>query len=204
MWLGSLCEARPGKANGQKPPSPVFHTLPGHPEFIGLTYQAIFGGEPVSNLLTIRVLGPDDVEQMEAILTVFGEEFNDAKTYNDSRPGRPYLTRLLGSNYFIALSALKNRSVVGGLAAYELQKFEQERSEIYIYDLAVASAHRREGIATALVKELERIAASRAAHVIFVQADIVDTAAIALYSKLGTCETVLHFDMTVPSSTRLV
>jgi aminoglycoside 3-N-acetyltransferase I len=79
--------------------------------------------------------------------------------------------------------------------------FEQQRSEIYIYDLAVASAHRREGIATALIKELERIAVSRAAYVIFVEADIVDTPAIALYSKLGTRESVLHFDITVPSST---
>ena len=26
MWLGWLCEARRGKANGQKPPSPVLHT----------------------------------------------------------------------------------------------------------------------------------------------------------------------------------
>jgi len=41
------------------------------------------------------------------------------------------------------------------LAAYELRKFEQERSEVYIYDLAVASAHRREGIATALIERLK-------------------------------------------------
>lgn len=29
---------------------------------------------------------------------------------------------------------------VGGLAAYELKKFEQARSEIHLYDLAVAVA----------------------------------------------------------------
>nr|WP_017324751.1 GNAT family N-acetyltransferase [Synechococcus sp. PCC 7336] len=57
----------------------------------------------------------------------------------------------------IALAALKHGEVVGGLAAYELQKFEQERSEIYIYDLAVSAAHRREGIATALIQELKSI-----------------------------------------------
>lgn len=51
--------------------------------------------------------------------------------------------------------------VVGGLVAYEFQKFEHERSEIYIYDLAVAEAHRRRGIATALIEELKKLAAER-------------------------------------------
>jgi aminoglycoside 3-N-acetyltransferase I len=104
---------------------------------------------------------------------------------------------LLSSDYFIALAALKNGSVVGGLAAYELKKFEQERSEIYIYDLAVAAGHRREGIATALIQELKRIAEVRRAYVIFVQADLADTPAIELYTKLGVREDVLHFDIAV-------
>ena len=76
-------------------------------------------------------------------------------------------------------------------------KFEQERSEIYIYDLAVAAAYRRQGIATALILELKKIAAARGAYVIFVQADIGDAPAIALYRKLGTPENVLHFDIGV-------
>jgi aminoglycoside 3-N-acetyltransferase I len=88
-------------------------------------------------------------------------------------------------------------AVVGGLAAYELRKFEQERSEIYIYDLAVADTHRRRGIATALIQELKKIAALRGAYVIFVQADIGDEPAIALYTKLGVREDVLHFDIAI-------
>jgi len=43
--------------------------------------------------------------------------------------------------------------------AYELHKFEQQRSEIYIYDLAVLAAHRRQGIATAMIQALKKIAA---------------------------------------------
>ncbi len=67
---------------------------------------------------------------------------------------------------FIALAALKNDDVVGTLAAFELKKFEQVRSEIYIYDLAVSLAHQREGVATALIEELKNIAAERGAYVI--------------------------------------
>jgi aminoglycoside 3-N-acetyltransferase I len=104
---------------------------------------------------------------------------------------------LLGSDHFIALAANIDGQVIGGLAAYELKKFEQPRSEIYIYDLAVAQGHRRRGIASALIQRLRLIAASRGAYVIFVQADHGDDAAIALYSKLGVREEVLHFDIAV-------
>ena len=145
----------------------------------------------------IRQLGPDDVALIEALSVTFGEAFHEAETYSGNRPSVGYLQRLLGSDYFIALAALKGGEVVGGLAAYELKKFEQQRSEIYIYDLAVAAAHRREGIATALIQELKKTAAARGAYVIFVQADTSDEPAIALYTKLGTREAVLHFDIAV-------
>ena len=92
---------------------------------------------------------------------------------------------------------MEGDAVIGGIAAYELRKFEQQRSEIYIYDLAVAETHRRQGIATALVSELKKIAAARGAYVMFVQADVDDAPAIALYTKLGIREDVLHFDITV-------
>jgi aminoglycoside 3-N-acetyltransferase I len=146
---------------------------------------------------SVRRLLPDDMKLMEAMLTTFGEAFNEIETYCARRPSRAYLERLLRGESFIALAALKNGAVVGGIAAYELKKFEQERSEIYIYDLAVASAHRREGVATALIEELRTIAAARGAYVIFVQADFGDEPAIALYAKLGIREEVLHFDIAV-------
>jgi len=134
---------------------------------------------------------------MKALLATFSDAFGEAETYRGKQPGTDYLQGLLGSDYFIALAALKDGEVVGGVTAYELKKFERERSEIYIYDLAVAAAHRREGIATALIKELKKLAAARRAYVIFVQADLGDAPAIALYSKLGIREDVLHFDIAV-------
>jgi aminoglycoside 3-N-acetyltransferase I len=147
--------------------------------------------------LAVRQLTADDTALMEALLATFGEAFNERETYSGNRPNGAYLQRLLGSDYFIALAALKSGQVVGGIAAYELRKFEQRRSEIYIYDLAVATTHRRKGIATALINELKKIAAVRAAYIIFVQADIGDEPAIALYSRLGVREDVLHFDIAV-------
>jgi aminoglycoside 3-N-acetyltransferase I len=139
---------------------------------------------------------------MEQLLTVFGEVFEQEDVYGGNRPSEAYLRRLLDGESFIALAAIREGEVIGGLAAYELRKFEQERSEIYIYDLAVASRHRRQGIATALIGRLKRIAAARGAYVIFVQADtgVEDKPAIALYTKLGRREEVLHFDIPVDDS----
>lgn len=155
---------------------------------------------PAPTSCTVRTLGPADVPVLERMLAMFGEAFGEPDTYGGARPRPAYLEQLLGSPLFIAVAALKDDEVVGGLAAYVLPKFEQERSEVYIYDLAVAEPHRRQGIATALIRELQAVAAERGAWVIYVQADHGDDPAIALYTGLGTREDVLHFDIPVPAA----
>ena len=141
---------------------------------------------------------------MRGLLRTFSEAFDEADFYSSRPPSNSYLERLLGTAHFIALVALKQGRVVGGLTAYELIKYEQERSELYIYDLAVAAAHRRQGVATALIERTTDIAAKRGAWVVFIQADtgVEDEPAIALYSKLGTREEVLHFDIPVAHANR--
>jgi aminoglycoside 3-N-acetyltransferase I len=141
----------------------------------------------------LRQIG--DIGLLRELLTVFGEAFGDRQTYGTAIPDDTYLGGLLKKDHFICIAALKEGEVVAGLAAYELEKFEQARSEIYIYDLAVLQPYRRLGIATSLIGELQRIAAARGAYAIFVQADYGDDAAISLYTKLGMREDVLHFDI---------
>ena len=67
-------------------------------------------------------LTPNDLTLMEALLTTFGEAFNEVDAYTANRPSDSYLRRLLGGDTFIALAAVKNGEVVGGIAAYELRK----------------------------------------------------------------------------------
>lgn len=147
--------------------------------------------------MEIRLLGPADVDLMYGMLDLFGEAFGDRESYCARQPSKAYLAQLLAGREFIALAAIEQGSVIGGLAAYELRKFEQERSEIYIYDLAVAEPQRRKGVATAVIERLRAVAAERRAWVIYVQADYGDEPAIALYSKLGVREDVMHFDIAV-------
>jgi aminoglycoside 3-N-acetyltransferase I len=151
---------------------------------------------------TYQQLTGADMARLKDLLRVFGEAFEEVDTYQHAVPSDEYLSRLLAKPHFIALVAIKGEAVVGGIAAYELEKFEQERREIYIYDLAVLEGHRRKGIATGMINELRSIAAERNAYVIFVQADLGDGPAIALYESLGTKETALHFDIEVRRSKR--
>jgi aminoglycoside 3-N-acetyltransferase I len=150
----------------------------------------------------IRLLEADDIALMRDMLSMFGQAFEDVPTYTERQPDDDYLRELLGSSDFVAVAAVSEGKVVGGLAAYVLRKFEQARSEMYIYDLAVDETFRRMGIATAMIGEVQKEAAARGAYVIFVQADHGDDPAIALYTKLGTREEVLHFDI-APASRAL-
>ena len=145
----------------------------------------------------IRRLMTGDLSLFRNLNAMFGREFADPKSFGSRPPDDSWLERLLALDHVYPLVAITGAEVVGGLVAYALDKFEQARREMYIYDLAVDERHRRRGIATALIGHLRELAAQDQAYVIFVQADYGDDPAIALYDKLGTREEVLHFDIAV-------
>ena len=147
--------------------------------------------------ISLYQLQPADVALLKALNQLFASAFGDLQTYTRAPPDEAYLSRLLAKDHVIVLVALETERVVGGLVAYELEKFERARSEVYIYDLAVSEEYRRRGIATALIGRLRSIATGRGAWVIYVQADYGDAAAIGLYEKLGVREDVMHFDIPV-------
>ncbi len=147
--------------------------------------------------VSYKLLSISDVAMLKELLELFSEAFEEPQTYQGAVPSDAYLESLLGKSHFIALVALDGHRVIGGLAAYVLDKFEQERKEVYIYDLAVSSGYRRQGIATGLISHLKSIARQLGAYVIFVQADAGDIPAIRLYEALGTKEDVHQFDIPV-------
>ena len=142
----------------------------------------------------VERLGENDVQAMREANRLFFVVFGD-DAYRGDPPGEAHLRRLLADDRFIALIAREEGAMIGALAAYELVKFEAERSEIYIYDLAVREQYRRRGVATALIEALKPIAREKGAWMIYVQADPPDAPAVALYDKLGVREEVYHFDI---------
>jgi aminoglycoside 3-N-acetyltransferase I len=153
-------------------------------------------GRSKDRVIDIRRLGPGETDAMEAANRLFAEVFGE-EGYHGAPPQPAYLERILSDGKFIALTAWIGSDMAGALAAYELVKFEAERSEIYIYDLAVREEFRRRGVATGLIEALKPIARDKGAWAIFVQADPPDGPAVALYDKLGTREEVFHFDIGV-------
>ena len=144
----------------------------------------------------VRRLGSQDVVLMQAANRLFADVFGE-EGYHGPPAGPDHLEKLLADDKFIALAAYVDGEMAGAIAAYELVKFEAERSEIYIYDLAVIERYRRQGVATALIAAVQEIGRDKGAWVVFVQADPPDEPAVALYDKLGTREEVLHFDISV-------
>ncbi len=151
---------------------------------------------------TIQRLRGTDAQLMRELNELFAKAFEDPAAYRACPPSDDYLKTLLAKEHVIVSVAMQGGAVIGGLVAYELEKLESRRSEIYIYDLAVDDRHRRRGVATALIESLQGIAAERHADILFVQADYGDDPAIALYEKLGTREDVLHFDIWVANAAK--
>ena len=152
------------------------------------------GAEDRMTQISVVRLEPGQVEFMQAANQLFSDVFGE-EAYQGEPASSEHLRRLLDDRKFIALVARVSGEMAGALAAYELVKFEAERSEIYIYDLAVREEYRRLGVATALIEALKPIAEEIGAWVIFVQADPPDAPAVALYDKLGCREEVFHFDI---------
>ena len=174
---------------------------------MSLSIESVLGSRPQVSLsqlvgwpmsIFVNLLGAGDLDEFRQLLGCFGRAFEEPRTYIERQPSDDYLIQLLGGGSFIAIAASCGATVVGGLAAYELRKFEQARSEIYLYDLAVSVQFRRKGVAKALIEALKRVASERGASLIFVQAHAEDEPAIRLYRQLGTRNKVWHFDIAVP------
>jgi aminoglycoside 3-N-acetyltransferase I len=143
---------------------------------------------------------PEGLKHLRKLNEVFAAAFDETDTYLGKKPSDDYLLSLLSRDHMLVCVALDKERVVAGLVAYVLEKFEQERSEVYIYDLAVDENFRRQKIATRLIHFLKDEAAKRGAWVVYVQADRDDPPAIQLYESLGVREDVCHFDISMDSA----
>lgn len=126
---------------------------------------------------------------------LFGEVFEEPETYHDQPPSNAYALDLLSKSSFLAIVAIEQDQVIGAGAGYRHHKFEMERSEIFIYDLAVATRHQQRGIGTAILREYQHIAHETDAWTVNIASDHSDPIPTALYGKLGVKEQANWFDL---------
>lgn len=148
--------------------------------------------------MRVRRIGPGELAGYRAMNAVFSDVFEEPEHYSDHKPDDAYCDAWLANPNNVGIIAEDEGQAIGALAGYILPKFEQARSEGYIYDLAVCESHRRRGVATALIDEMRRVAREAGAWTVYVQADVFeeDEPARALYRKLSHQEIMAHhFDI---------
>ncbi|MDN5274159.1 MAG: aac3-I [Candidatus Saccharibacteria bacterium] len=138
---------------------------------------------------SIQRLDKNNLVLMRRLNKLFTDVFEDVESYADKIPTDAYVESFIANRDNIVLVATVGEKVVGGLVAYTLTKFERERREIYLYDLAVSREQQRTGIGRKLMEELMTIARAVGAYVVFVQADEGDDA-IRFYESLTPSENI--------------
>ena len=73
--------------------------------------------------MIVHRLGAADGELLFKLNRMFAHAFDDFETYTARAPSTEYVSRLLGREEFVALAAVEEDEVVGGLVGYELPKF---------------------------------------------------------------------------------
>lgn len=129
----------------------------------------------------LRRLSVADTALARATFTMMAEVFDEGVgVLSDA-----YLRDLLAREPFWALAALRDGQPVGGITAHALPMTRAEGTELFIYDLAVAPGHQRQGIGRGLVQALRTQAAAAGITVSFVPADNDDDHALEFYRALG-------------------
>jgi aminoglycoside 3-N-acetyltransferase I len=149
-------------------------------------------------MAAVRQLGAGDIAGFRAMNALFADVFAMPEEYLGNPPSDDYVAAWLAERRNIAIVAETDGEVVGAIGGYEWPKYEQARSELYIYDLAVSERHRRQGIASAMIGQMRRIAREVGAWTVIVQADVFeeDEPARALYRKFASEEIMAHhFDI---------
>ncbi len=127
-------------------------------------------------------LTSEDRELAKEMFALMAEVFAE-----DHEPlGDAYVDRLLRREDFWAVAAFTDEGeIIGGMTAHTLPMTRAEASEIFIYDIAVQTAHQRKGVGRLLMTELRREAASLGVRDVFVPADDEDRHALDFYRALG-------------------
>jgi ribosomal protein S18 acetylase RimI-like enzyme len=101
------------------------------------------------------------------------------------RPRHAAGARLLSDERTFYVVAFHGDRAVGYVYAHELLRRHGDRAMLFVYDLGVEEVFRRRGIATELMRELERIGRSRGLRSGFVLTNASNEPAMAFYRSLG-------------------
>ena len=148
----------------------------------------------MKNRFEILRIKENAIEQLIELVEVLNEVFEEPNNVASNRQ----LEKLLTKPDFHAIAAIEGGKIIGGLIAYELEQYYRDKSELYIYDIAVKVELHNQGIGKALINYLKDYATNNGIETIFVEAHSVDEQAVKFYeSTFGKGEKVDHFNYEV-------
>ena len=131
--------------------------------------------------IEIKHLTKEDLSKFTSLIHLFNMVFEEESKIGSEANS----LQLLNNKYFVALVALVENEVVGGLTAYELPMYYSNSSEIFLYDLAVKPEYQRMGIGKRLLQNLKEYCLKNGIKEFFVMAHEEDEHAIAFYRATG-------------------
>lgn len=131
--------------------------------------------------LEIKKLKPEDFGVAKLLFLFFqvDDGVEDPTSASDE-----YVKNLLSRDDFHVVAAFENKTLVGGLTAYELAKYKREDTEIFLYEIGVEESHRRKGIGRELINFLRQICIEKGILEMFVATEMDNDSAKALYEKM--------------------
>ena len=147
------------------------------------------------NEYVIKKLEWEDVSLFEKLILVFKDVFEMETIISFDED---HLTNLLQNPTFIVYAILCNGELVGGLTAYELPLYYLNKSELFIYDIAIKNEFQRKGLGKQLLTAVTNYCKESNIENIFVAANEEDMHALDFYrSTGGKEEKVVHFNYSV-------
>ena len=140
--------------------------------------------------LEIKQLKQSETDTFMAMIEMFYTVFEEEPAIGS----KAHLQRMLTDPRFIAIAAIHEHKVLGGLTAYVLPMYYSDSSEVLLYDMAVKPEHQRMGIGKALLQQLRQYCQMNGVGDFFVLAHAEDEHAIEFYrSTGGRSEQVVNF-----------
>jgi aminoglycoside 3-N-acetyltransferase I len=143
-----------------------------------------------NKIIEFKRLVPGDLAAFKSLIEMFNTVFEEEQNIG----GDAHLLKLLENNGFIAIAAVSENEVLGGLTAYELPMIYSDESEVILYDMAVREEYQRMGIGKGLIQSLKEYCIKNGVETFFVMAHEEDLHAVEFYHATGgKSEKVVNF-----------
>ena len=131
--------------------------------------------------IEIRKLTDQDVSAFKALLLLFNQAFEEERDLSTTE----HLSALLNNRQFVVMAAFSGEEILGGLTAYELPLYYDNKTEIFLYDMAIHPDHQRKVIGKQLLEFLKDYCAQNKINTFFVLAHEEDVHALEFYHATG-------------------